>query len=142
MLQFLTKSRAQLSNKFPDPVTVQVRWHVKIGWANCRISGESVVNQLQMSSGTYNTENTSADSLGSSSKSWEVVPRPCPLLYASLGALVTGERSLVGNIAAAVLMAAGWGRGLKAGQVGLRSRPSGHKFFMSSKTFLWLYFVP
>lgn len=69
----------------------------KIGWARCRISGASVTDVLW----AYNTENTSAESLGSSPKSLEVVPRPGP------GALTTGGGSLLWHIAAAVLVAAG-----------------------------------
>lgn len=134
MLPFLTKFGAQLSHKFPELVTVQVRWCLKIGWAKLRISGKSVRGVLW----AYNTENTSAESLGSSSKSSEAVRRPCPLLCASLGALASGGGSLMRHNAAAVLVAAGQRRGLKVGQVGLRSRPSGHEFFMSSKTFLRL----
>lgn len=71
----------------------------EIGWAKCRISRTSVTDVLW----AYNTENTAAESLGSSPKSLEVVPRPCP----GPGALTAGGGSLVWHIAAAVLVAAG-----------------------------------
>lgn len=141
VLQFLTNSRAQLSNKFPELITVWVRWHLKIGLPKCRISGKSVTDVLW----AYNTENISAESLSSSSKSLEIVPRPCPLCCASLGALATdGEslRQMVLHMAAAVLMAAGQSRGLKTGCVGLRHWPSGQEFLISSKTFSQLYLFP
>lgn len=126
-----------MCDKSSEQVAIWVGSCLKIAWTKCRASGTSVTDVLW----AYNTENTNAEDLSSFSRSLEIALRPHPLLCVGLDLWPRWGKPRVA-IAAAELVATGQSHDLTSGHVSLVCHPAGHESFMSSKTFLWLNFVP